>query len=99
MHLTEESYYEELDERTALPATMRDLLGDWARSVGDERPEVAWLLSDLDVWVRNPYYRGPAAPHPECDEAEMDAFISESMCPARPPVEPARVDLDDDLPF
>jgi hypothetical protein len=26
---------------------------------------VCWILSDRDVWYRNPYYKGPAQPHPE----------------------------------
>lgn len=29
--------------------------------------EHAWLLSDRDVWYRNPYYSGPPQPHPEFD--------------------------------
>ena len=29
---------------------------------GDTR---AWILSDRDVWYRNPYYTGPPQRHPE----------------------------------
>lgn len=29
--------------------------------------ERAWLLSDRDVWYRNPYYLGSPQPHPESD--------------------------------
>jgi hypothetical protein len=40
---------------------------EYATNVGRERRDVAWILSDRDVWYRNPYYRGPAQPHPEDD--------------------------------
>ncbi len=29
--------------------------------------ENQWLLSNRDVWYRNPYYTGPDQPHPEAD--------------------------------
>ena len=45
-----------------------DLLRQFAGAYGEERPEQAWLLSDLDIWVANPYYTGPAEPHPESIE-------------------------------
>lgn len=41
----------------------------YAETAGSERPNVAWILSDRDVWYRNPYYKGPPQPHPE-DEDE-----------------------------
>lgn len=28
----------------------------------------AWILSDRDVWYRNPHYAGPPVPHPDDDE-------------------------------
>jgi hypothetical protein len=48
--------------------TFNDRLRQFAGVYGEERPEQAWLLSDQDVWVANPYYTGPAEPHPESVE-------------------------------
>jgi len=36
-----------------------------ARERGETTPDRAWVLSDRDVWYPNPYYKGPAVPHPE----------------------------------
>jgi hypothetical protein len=42
---------------------------DWDREGARERgagsPELAWILSDRDVWYPNPFYCGPAQPHPD----------------------------------
>lgn len=42
---------------------MADL--EYAHNVGHDNPDQAWILSDRDVWYRNPFYRGPTQPHPE----------------------------------
>ena len=44
---------------------MQEAIREWARNVGHERQDQAWLLSDYDTWERNPFYRGPPQPHPE----------------------------------
>lgn len=36
---------------------------------GREKPNQQWILTDYDVWARNPYYVGPDQPHPEDDSA------------------------------
>lgn len=36
-----------------------------AMVLGDMKPDQAWILTDRDVWHKNPYYTGPAVPHPE----------------------------------
>lgn len=46
-------------------ATEAEADREYARNVGAQRPHDAWILSDRDVWYRNPAYRGPAVPHPE----------------------------------
>lgn len=33
--------------------------------VGFMNPDQQWILSDRDVWYRNPHYSGPEQPHPE----------------------------------
>ena len=44
---------------------------DWdhaaAREIGATDVETAWILTDRDVWYRNPFYKGPAVRHPEHD--------------------------------
>ncbi len=45
-----------------------------ARELGADRPDLAWICTDRDVWHRNPFYQGPPQPHPEsfCDEDYTD---------------------------
>tara|TARA_Y100000361_G_scaffold127672_1_gene122183 strand:+ start:4529 stop:4783 length:255 start_codon:yes stop_codon:yes gene_type:complete len=42
---------------------------EWDRAeayeLGARSPDVAWVLTDRDVWHRNPYYSGPPQRHPE----------------------------------
>ena len=44
---------------------------EWDRAaacdLGADRPHLAWICTDRDVWHQNPYYTGPAVPHPEDD--------------------------------
>lgn len=51
--------------------------GEWdqfeARDTGQARPEQPWILSDRDVWHKNPFYTGPSVPHPELDPQEERA--------------------------
>lgn len=49
-----------------------DAMREFAYNVGtyDRYKDSAWILTDYDVWVPNPHYRGPAQPHPESYEAE-----------------------------
>jgi hypothetical protein len=36
-----------------------------AFEIGSDSPEQAWILTNRDVWHANPFYKGPAVPHPE----------------------------------
>ena len=47
--------------------TELDAMHGWVAVEGARRPDVAWLLHDRDVWVKNPCYRGPVVPHPEME--------------------------------
>jgi hypothetical protein len=77
-----------------------------ALQLGEEDPSRAWVLTDRDVWHRNPFYCGPAVPHPEwndgqwIEEEELLRFqaelASESLADD---MEPLYGDLNDDLPF
>ena len=77
-------------------ATHSDAMREWAENVGYEARYAnrQWILSDYDVWMRNPHYVGPAQTHPENFEPEdyshlppmREAFVG----PVLPP---------DDCPF
>lgn len=45
---------------------------EWDRAeayqLGGDNPNRAWVLTDRDVWHKNPFYKGPPVPHPELDE-------------------------------
>lgn len=36
--------------------------------VGSHNEDQCWILSDRDVWYRNPFYTGPEVEHPEYRE-------------------------------
>jgi hypothetical protein len=67
---------------------MTENVDTWAYYVGTDRPETPWLLHPCDVWVANPHYTGPSAPHPEearfDDEAQGRAEAPEKACPWQP---------------
>ena len=44
-----------------------------AHDMGAAEPDVAWVLTDRDVWHANPYYEGPEVPHPEDDYARYES--------------------------
>jgi hypothetical protein len=56
-------------EEYEFPTSQHELLRAEAEELGSRRVAQAWVLTDRDVWMRNPYYRGPAVPHPELDDA------------------------------
>lgn len=39
-----------------------------AYALGEQNLLRAWVLTNRDVWHRNPFYAGPPVPHPESDE-------------------------------
>jgi SNF2 family DNA or RNA helicase len=45
---------------------------EYAHNAGRDRRDSAWILSDRDVWYRNPFYRGPPQPHPEDEQYDYD---------------------------
>ena len=54
--------YEREHDELATPA---DACREYAANVGADHPDRAWILTDFDTWERNPFYHGPAVPHPE----------------------------------
>lgn len=53
-------------------ATMAEADDEYVRNVSHERSDEAWILSDRDVWYRNPAYKGPPVRHPEDDVSDYD---------------------------
>jgi hypothetical protein len=60
----------DMDEEIGQLATHDDAMREYARNVGFEDRHInrMWILTDWDVWVRNPHYTGPVQPHPEDDD-------------------------------
>lgn len=48
-------------------ATPADAMRQYADVVGNDHPDREWILTDYDVWVQNPHYKGLPQPHPEED--------------------------------
>ena len=46
-------------------ANYDDAMREYAYNVGHDRPDACWILTDYDVWVKNPFYKGAPEPHPE----------------------------------
>jgi len=72
-----QEYYSNEEQLTGLeehlrdcePSTTAELDRDDANLAGRCRTNQAWILSDRDVWYRNPHYTGPRVPHPDDCEA------------------------------
>lgn len=60
-----------MDAAADCTATMAQADSEYATNVGASRPDVAWILSDRDVWYRNPAYRGLPVPHPETQRIDF----------------------------
>lgn len=73
----EEAYLAACDEEAAGLATPVEAMREYAANIGDDPRyiERAWILTDYDVWVKNPHYAGPPQPHPEddADDAAREA--------------------------
>jgi len=57
---------------------------EWDRAeayeIGAANPDVAWVCTDRDVWHANPFYEGPAVPHPEDEAAYYEESDWDSYC-------------------
>lgn len=49
---------------------------EYAWIVGKDNPNQEWILSQRDVWYRNPFYTGPKGPNPE-DSIENGDCLTE----------------------
>jgi len=46
-------------------ATPSEAMKEYAFNFGMDNRERAWICTPFDTWERNPFYNGPAMPHPE----------------------------------
>jgi len=77
-------------------ATPMDACREYALNFGAENQERAWVLTDFDVWMPNPFYRGPPVPHPE--EERYDDL--DDLEPPHPDAVPrAAQEAVEDVPF
>lgn len=67
-------------------ATEYEAEREFAYNVGMDNPNRPWILSDRDVWYRNPFYSGPPVRHPD-DESHYDSNEEVQVIP------------EDDIPF
>lgn len=85
------------------PATPAEAMREYALNVGADNPQRPWILTDYDVWIKNPHYQGPPVPHPEdahmMTEEEVAAFAETASRPL-PKIVPKFCPLrDDEIPF
>lgn len=83
-------------------ATPADAMREYAQNVGDLFADRQWILTDYDVWVRNPHYFGPEQPHPEETMDDYLLDLQEVEIP-EPPIKRfgtlLDLDFDDEIPF
>jgi hypothetical protein len=59
---------------------MQEAHAEMIQIFGMENPDRQWILSDYDVWERNPFYSGPEQQHPE-DNTPSDEWEPYSTNP------------------
>ena len=89
---------EEYDPPTYGGTPMQEAHAEMIQIFGWENPTEQWILTDYDVWERNPYYHGPDQPHPEDYNPETGEF-NPPFVPQ--PEEDVVEDVynEDDIPF
>ena len=79
---------EEYDPPTYGGTPQQEAHAEMIQIFGSENPDKEYILTDYDVWEKNPYYHGPAGPHPEDDEAHAiwlaEKLNEEAMVPWPP---------------
>lgn len=92
---------QEQEERDFHVSSIADCDRAYAHEVGANHPEWAWVLSDRDVWYRNPSYKGAPQPHPDDAEyeSENDAAHEPEQAEASNAAQAQHDDRDDDIPF
>jgi hypothetical protein len=62
-------------------ATHGDAILEYARNVGRDHPDRAWILTDYDTWEQNPFYNGAKVRHPEDDQWEQETEDDDCVGP------------------
>jgi len=57
-------------------ASYDQAMAEFARNTGSWQSDRQWILTDYDVWVRNPHYSGPPQRHPE-DDSDLPTYWHE----------------------
>ena len=60
-----ENPFEGMNFQEGLFPTAREIDYHDAVSIGEQHRDQEWILSDRDVFHKNPFYTGPRTPHPE----------------------------------
>lgn len=65
---------QEQEEADFVVATDADWDRAEARDLGERNAEVEWVLTDRDVWHKNPFYTGEPGRHPEDDHYDGEDY-------------------------
>jgi hypothetical protein len=90
---------DEMEAEFFARATPSQACREYARNVGCDRPESAWILTDYDTWEPNPYYTGPPVSHPEDFDPTDYEDPTDYRMPAIGENEEEVPTGDDDVPF
>ena len=77
--------------------TQWEIHKEMARHIGEANQDKQWVLTDFDVWEKNPFYIGPDQPHPEDDYAYEQGDLAEYVPEVREIVEDGGDDSE--IPF
>jgi len=83
-------HYIHPDDESGGLATDVESCREYARNVGMENQDVAWINTPQDTWERNPFYQGPAVRHPEDDDYDEEVYG---------PFLPRTSYADDEIPY
>lgn len=83
----------EFDNRNRPCATIGEACDEYAANYGEEHPDVEWISTPYDSWIRNPKYNGPRGRHPDDDS---DYSGSKAFQGGQGD---ALASADDDMPF
>jgi hypothetical protein len=90
-------YYDFEDDVLATPS---DAVREYVRYVGSTRQDSAWIFSQYDTWELNPYYSGPAQPHPEHDNDMYETpSMEEEIVEHQERIIEESLNQHDDIPF
>lgn len=70
----------EYDDDSNRPPSASELCRYEADCQGELHPDYEWILTDYDVWMRNPHFKGPRTEgHPNDPEMTPDEQLHDDM--------------------